>query len=333
MKIKDLKKEKLINIKTCSNSMHCKMDIILEELFYLNNFNALVLGVNECCYFSKKINLNKYKNYSYLLTDNELVFGDLSQLEKTFEYFNSLKSKTVVIVTCIPSIMNLDIEGLILNKFNNLIYINAIDYNGLNEYDVLSDLIYKVFINETDIGVKDGISIYNYDSLSYKKTRKLLNNKEHHIYNKYYYKLFDNLLIKYPHLKIYDECSLYPNNKSYLESIDNAEIFNALNAITHILNKHKDIKYSLIVNDYIDFVVYLFNDFKVTDIYISNYNEFNYQHLKSFKDQDIDIKLDKSDLKGDIILDLSNLNIDNKKNLNKKDLVNNLYGVIKNAFN
>ena len=140
-------------------------------------------------------------------------------------------------------------------------------------------------------------------------------------------------MIKYPHLKIYDECSLYPNNKSYLESIDNIEIFNALNAIIDILDKHKDIEYSLIVNDYIDFVVYLFNNFKVTDIYISNYNEFNYQHLKSFKDQDIDIKSDKSDLNGDIILDLSNLNIDNKKNLNKKELVNNLYGVIKNAFN
>ncbi len=333
MKIKDLKKEKLINIKTCSNLIHCKMDIILEELIYLNNFNVLVLGVNECCYFSKKINLNKYKNYSYLLTDNELVFGDLSNLEKTFEYFSSLNNKTIVIVTCIPSIMNLDIEGLILNKFNNLIYINAIDYNGLNEYDVLSDLIYKAFINETDIGIKDDISIYNYDLISYKKIKELLNNKEHHIYNKYYYKLFDNLLIKYPYLKIYDEYSLYPINKSYLESKDNKEIFNILNKIINILNKYKDIKYSLIVNNYIDYIVYIFNNFKVNDIYISNYNELNYKYLKLFKDQDIDIKLDKSNLNGDIILDLSNLNINNKKNLSKIELVNNIYGVIKNAFN
>ena len=84
---KKLVKYKYLNSYKNCLATHCKMDVILEELTMFSSFNVLVIGVFECSFYSKKVIFNKNaKNYSYLLTDKEIVFASLDELNKNANY-------------------------------------------------------------------------------------------------------------------------------------------------------------------------------------------------------------------------------------------------------
>ena len=71
------------------NYDHCPLDYVLEEIFKLGKLNMLTIGTGECAYFTSKQLFNSDQlNFSYLLEDKEIVFGDLSSLEESFSLLN-----------------------------------------------------------------------------------------------------------------------------------------------------------------------------------------------------------------------------------------------------
>lgn len=121
-------------------AQHCAMDVLLEELYRMKDANALVIGVGECSYYSRKMPFEGIRrNWAFELTDREIVFGDLAPLRAAMEEIGSNGLTTVCIVTCIPSIMNLDVEAAAMG-LRDMVVIKAPDFTGFDSYDILSDL-------------------------------------------------------------------------------------------------------------------------------------------------------------------------------------------------
>lgn len=148
------------------NLNHCPLDYILEEVYKLGKINILTIGTGECAYFTSKQNFSdKQLNYSYILKDKEIVFGDFSSLEDAFSLLNNSEYKTIVVITCIPAIMNLNLDYLI-DQYPKLLLFSAPCFKEKNIQKILSDFYY-VFFSKINLTITEKTEKLNYDEYSY----------------------------------------------------------------------------------------------------------------------------------------------------------------------
>lgn len=280
---KIVKYKYLTSYKNCL-ATHCKMDVILEELAMFNSFNVLVIGVFECSFHSKKVIFNKnVKNYSYLLTDKEIVFASLDELNNTLKYMNSLDGYTFVLSTCIPQINNLNIKSLV-SKYEKLIFLSVEDYTSCNSYDILSNfyLSLKQFLNDTKID-KEKIIIDNYDKNIIINLNKALQYKTLIINNSKYLTLFNS----FPNHLIIDNSVIQPLSfyKTYHKELNISlnKLLKLEKKLEAFANKYQKIS---IKSYYAPYIATLFLEFKlkINKIITSNYNINVYNALKTLND-------------------------------------------------
>lgn len=154
--IRKWKKERFMPSFGIACAQHCAMDALLEELCRMKDANALVVGVGECSYYSRKMPFEEGRNWAFELTDRELVFGDLSNLCAALEEIGSNGLTTVCIVTCIPSIMNLGLDEL-----RGAVVVKAPDFTGFDSYDILSDLYCR--LSEGVPPAEGGVTVWEGD--------------------------------------------------------------------------------------------------------------------------------------------------------------------------
>lgn len=217
------------------------MDIIAEELAVLGSFNLLVIGMTECTFYSHKLQFIDGLNLSYTLTDKELVLQDLEELEAVFAELEKDKRRTVVLETCIPSLMNLDIESL--TDSDKFIFLKVPNYVGINSNDVLGFLYLSLFQSDLKINPIDGIiKIDSASFLKIVKAREILSYKTYLVKEKKYYRLFKELGKKDNTIQVLDESHLQPlsyyeENKEAL-SIADADLLSLKHEIQSLSNKN-----------------------------------------------------------------------------------------------
>lgn len=281
---KKLTKYKQLNsYKNCC-ATHCKMDIVLEELSLFSCFNILVIGVFECSFYSKKIIFDKKnKNYSYLLTDKEIVFSDLDELDKSLAYMNSLDKHTFVLSTCIPQINNLDIKSLI-RKYPNLILLNVEDYTSCNSNDILSNfyLLLKPFLRN-DMIIKNKITLNDYSKNIISNLNNTLKHKLIIVNNFKYLALlnsFENhLIIDNTHIQ---QLSFY---KTYYKEL-NIPLNKVLKVEKKILSFMQKYNSISIKSRYAIYLASLFYDYniKIDQLITIEFNINAYNTLKKIND-------------------------------------------------
>lgn len=217
------------------------MDIIAEELSVLGGFNLLAIGMTECSFYSHKLRFIDGLNLSYTLTDKELVLQDLEELEGVLVELEKDKRRTVVVETCIPSLMNLDIESL--TDSDKFIFLKVPNYVGINSNDVLSLLYLSLFQNDLKMNPIDGIA--KIDSASFLKIVKVsevLSYKTYLVKEKKYYRLFKELGKKDNTIQVLDESHIHP--LSYYEEnmealgITDADLVSLKHEIQSLSNKN-----------------------------------------------------------------------------------------------
>lgn len=202
------------------NLNHCPLDYILEEVYKLGKINILTIGTGECAYFTSKQNFSdKQLNYSYILEDKEIVFGDFSSLEDAFSLLNNSEYKTIVVITCIPAIMNLNLDYLI-DQYPKLLLFSAPCFKEKNIQKILSDFYY-VFFSKINLTIKEKTEKLNYDEYSYDLFIDKISSSTLIIENPVYLKFAKFLSEKYKIKIIYNtkinNLNFYKENHSLLD--------------------------------------------------------------------------------------------------------------------
>ncbi len=228
MKIKELKKEMIISSYNVFHFPHCPLDYILEEAEALKKINILTLGTGECCFYTSKQPFdNKRINWSYTMQDQELVLGNLKELESTFQLINEHPYPTIVVITCIPSLMNLDIENL-CKKYSKLILIQAPCFKMIHSIDILTDFYDQVFKN-CELTLTKKVSIIDNKVYTYDEIISLLSSQTLIVQNVHFLKLAQSLKERYPitiidNTKVQD-LSFYQKNKKLLAIDENIILY------------------------------------------------------------------------------------------------------------
>lgn len=238
---------------------HCQMDTIAEELSGLGGYNLLVIGMTECAFYSHKIPFVDGLNLSYTLTDKELVLQDLEGLETVFSELAAEERKTVVLETCIPCLMNLDIESL--TDSDRFIFLKVPNYVGMNSLDILSLLYLKLFKNELQLCPTSGtIEIDSASFLKTIKSKKALACKNYLIKEKKYYRLFKEKGSQYEDVRILDESrihdfSYYEENREALglataDIVDLKHMIGGFNRRTVSIKSVHAVEFALFLKDF-----------------------------------------------------------------------------------
>lgn len=280
MKIKELKKERLLFSYNVFYHQHCPLDYLLEEAYALKKINILTLGTGECCFFSSKQPFDSEAiNWSYTLQDQELVFGNLNELKNAFKLLNNHPYPTLVIITCIPSMMNLDIENLI-QQYPKFILIQAPCFKLIHSMDILSDFYDQIFKNCT-LTIENKISLIENKSYSYDEIISLLSSQTIIVQNIYFLKLLQSLKKRYPITMIdntrIQELSFYFQYKDLLSIDEKKLIF-----IQKNLPKIDRTKKYAIQSKYATSLAYFLSKYHifVDKLYLPYYSDYIYQELK-----------------------------------------------------
>lgn len=126
------------------------MDLLAEELAFLGGVDLLVVGTEECAFHSNKLALDGAVNESFVLTDGEIVLQDLSALEKVVRRLERRDERTVVLRTCIPSLMNLELASL--SDAKNVLFLDVPAFAFLSAEDVLEELYDRLFFDALELG-------------------------------------------------------------------------------------------------------------------------------------------------------------------------------------
>lgn len=300
--VKDLKKEPNIKSFDVIFSSHCPLDLIIEEVILLGNLNLLTIGVSECNFYSKKQKIGKNLiNWSYEITDSEIIFGDYKDLDKTFSLLEKSNKKTVVVMTCIPCIINLDIDKYLKN--DKFIFVKAPHYKGISSVDYLNDLYLQIFKN---INVKKTKKYsYFYGNLKYKEIVEKLNSNCYILNDYIYFDLLNYFSSKYD-IKLIDNTIFHDISFYY----DNYQILNInLNKIKEIekIIKKIDKNKKISIKGYYSYLLANFlenNGFKIDSVYFLEYNYFSYINLKKLNEK-IKVYFDYHRTKNDFEINLS----------------------------
>lgn len=207
IKANSLKMFPHLPIGAVSSPKHCAMHIALEELFYMDGTDVLVVGTGECAYYSRK-NLfpNGRLNWAYELSDREVVFGDSVGVETVLRTMAGSGRKVVCISTCIPSLTGLDLVSL-CDK-TGAIYLSAADYGYIDSSDILEDL-YSVLFSGFSAGTQSGKSIWLGTPASISKATDLLKAEKHIICERKYRKMLSEKAKTY-NIHIFDDTCFHP---------------------------------------------------------------------------------------------------------------------------
>lgn len=203
--VRKYKKERFAPSCKVSCSQHCAMDVILEEVYAMKDVNALVVGVGECAYYSRKMPFGEgRRNWAFQLTDNEIVFGDLSAIRAALEEISCEDMTTVCVITCIPSIMNLDIES-VASKLRDTVVIKAPDFSGYSPYDIAGEL-YGCLAKGVSASENGGVTFWEGDFGSVKEFRSKLKSGTHVLNDRRYLTAVRNLR----NVNVIDNTALHP---------------------------------------------------------------------------------------------------------------------------
>ena len=207
IKANSLKMFPHLPIGAVSSPKHCAMHVALEELFYMDGTDVLVVGVGECAYYSRK-NLfpNGRLNWAYELSDREVVFGDIGGVETALRMMAESGRKVVCISTCIPSLTGLDLVSL-CDK-TGAIYLSAADYERIDPSDILEDL-YSVLFAGFPAGSQGGKSVWRGTPASISAAADLLKAEKHIICERKYRKMLSEKAKKY-NIYIFDDTYFHP---------------------------------------------------------------------------------------------------------------------------
>ena len=207
IKANSLKMFPHLPIGAVSSPKHCAMHIALEELFYMDGTDVLVVGVGECAYYSRK-NLfpNGRLNWAYELSDREVVFGDIGGVETALRMMAESGRKVVCISTCIPSLTGLDLVSL-CDK-TGAIYLSAADYERIDPSDILEDL-YSVLFAGFPAGSQGGKSVWRGTPASISAAADLLKAEKHIICERKYRKMLSEKAKTY-NIHIFDDTCFHP---------------------------------------------------------------------------------------------------------------------------
>ena len=187
-----LKIEPYLPSASVSCADHCPMDALLEELAEMGDVNALVVGVGECVYYSRKIPFAAgCENWAYALDEREIIFGEADGLSAALAALSCTGHRTVCIFTCIPSLMNLNFDSLAA-QFPEVVFLAAPAYTGISPYDSLSELYLRLFGDEEAGGTED-VSVWEFGVLSGADVRKKLRAGTHIVNHPRYLRLLCRL--------------------------------------------------------------------------------------------------------------------------------------------
>ncbi len=134
---------------------HCAMDTILEEILPFSFLDCLVIGMEECLFHSRKLYLESPRLSSYLLRDKELVLGDLGELSSFVDSLEKSKRRIVVLSTCLPNIMNLDLESLFDRE--NFHYLSVPQFAAVSALDSQNLFYQEVFGRDAAVEEKEEV--------------------------------------------------------------------------------------------------------------------------------------------------------------------------------
>lgn len=300
--VKKLKKEPFLPSCDVCYAEHCAMDVVLEEVFGLTDLNLLVLGVGECAFYSQKQSFGeKRRNWAYQLTDREIVFGDICGVENAVDEISANGLKTVCVATCIPCIMNLELERIMDNR-DNAILLNAPNFKGISAYDILSEFYYQLLKNAA-VDPKNAVAVWEKDFDSVDAFIKNLQAKTHIVKNKKYLKAIA-YLSKKSQLEIIDDTHFY-SVESYRSRGQNGE---AVSKIKTVVAKLKGKRVNVKCAKAYEFALFLQNaGCEISSIVCSVYNEDAYDRCMQLG-EGVRVSLDyRSELPSDgaVNIDLS----------------------------
>lgn len=151
-----------------SNAMdvgcHCPMDYVLEEALNFDMLDTLIVGIGECAFYSKLIT-SEYgqQHWSYRLADNDLVFGCEKQIKQCVtEMLANTSNDLLILVTCIPNIANLDIEGYIreLNQDKRIYILATPHFKGFSPFDSILDLYSLLLSRQVRTSTRDAVAVW-----------------------------------------------------------------------------------------------------------------------------------------------------------------------------
>lgn len=316
---KNVKKEHYNSSFSLRVMNHCKMDLIVEELALIDKFNVLIIGTEECSFYSRKVKFNNAKSYAYIVKDEELVFGNLNGLKKALQELKNDSLQTVIIGTCIPLIMNLDIASILDD--GKFLYIEASEYSGVNSQDILADLYCLLFKDKLEFLPNQKMQIIDQKKVieTFKKSAKVQLNSKNVLINDFkLLKLFSDNNFEH-NINSYDFYHVFPF-KYYIE---NKEIFNIsdeeLNKVKQIISEIKVKEEIAIKGVYsLELVNFLKDDLKINNIILPYLNNFSFNLLKkTFKYINVSFSYfeDSQNLK---LIDLSEFDNYEEKNPFKK---------------
>lgn len=140
-KVKHTRPAESYSVSCCG---HCPMDVIIEELCTFPDVNVLVVGVGECVYYAAKQPFRSgCRSWGFELTDQEIIFGSTDELEHALTEIADNGFLTICIMTCIPSMMDIQPEERIAQN-EHIIVIGAPDYSHPLSGDIRGELYQKI---------------------------------------------------------------------------------------------------------------------------------------------------------------------------------------------
>lgn len=178
--VRMLKKEPVYASFAVSHANHCAMHVLLEEMKDMGDVDALVVGVGECAYYSRKIPFEgECRCWAYQLEDREIIFGDLAGVDAALARLAVGGRAAVCILTCIPSLTHLAVRELIAEKYPSIACVEAPSFQGVSPSDHLGTL-YRAVLCGTPCGGGVGQAVWE-DTIESLETLKVRMNHGTHI--------------------------------------------------------------------------------------------------------------------------------------------------------
>lgn len=134
---------------------HCPMHTALASLRHLKGISSLVVGTNECTYYSRLVVNESFhsettRHYCYLMSSRETVFGCANGVFESVEaMFEEGVEKLLIIMTCVPALIGEDF-GSALQPFGERVKVIDLAHfkrNGYSSgYDLLSEALGQWFL-------------------------------------------------------------------------------------------------------------------------------------------------------------------------------------------
>lgn len=171
-------------------AQHCPLSLICEEVYKLQDLNLFTIGTGECVFYTHKQPFPRPRqNWGFTLTDRELALGDLSKIEAALKEISQSPLHTVCILTCIPTLVGMDLSHL---SSSNITYISAAGYIDKKPGEVIADFYIQLLKNKA-FATHDETAVWDNSLSSYAELCRCLTAKRHIVRNKKYLPLFSSL--------------------------------------------------------------------------------------------------------------------------------------------